>query len=368
MKIKAAVLNAARTPFVIEQLDLDGPRAGEVLVRIRSVGVCHSDWHLASGATTHPMPVVAGHEGAGVVEALGAGVTDLQVGEHVILNWAPSCGDCFYCRHAKPNLCQTYTAPIWAGTMLDGTTRLSRRGSSVYSYCGLAAFAQHTVVPRPSCVKVRQDVPLESAALVGCAVATGVGATRFTAMVQPGESVVVVGCGGVGLNCIQGARLCGASTIIAVDINPKQLQLARALGATHVVLAPGNLPDEVRVLTEGRGADHSFEAVGIPALQELAFELCRPGGTVTYAGLSPVGSSTNLPGALIVRQEKTIRGSYYGSVNPARDFALLIDLYLQKRLMLDELIARRYTLEQINVAFDDMLRGDGARGVILFET
>jgi S-(hydroxymethyl)glutathione dehydrogenase/alcohol dehydrogenase len=311
------------------------------------------------------VPVVAGHEGAGVVEAVGAGVSDLNIGDHVILNWAPSCGECFYCQHDKPNLCDTYTEPIWAGTMLDGTSRLRLGGQTAYSYCGLASFAERTVVPRQSCVKIAKDVPLESAALVGCAVATGVGAVMFTARVQPGESVAVIGCGGVGLNCIQGARLCGASTIVAIDVNPKKLQLARRFGATHELLSSPQVTQQIRDLTDGRGVDHAIEAVGVSSLQELALQLARPGGTVTLAGLSPMGSSTNLPGAVIVRQEKTIKGSYYGGVNPARDFPMLIDLYRQGKLKLDELISRQYPLNDINQAFDEMLNGDGARGILL---
>jgi NDMA-dependent alcohol dehydrogenase len=367
MKIKAALLTAPKTPFQIEELDLDPPRAGEVLVRIKAVGVCHSDWHLVSGDTKHPMPVVAGHEGAGIVEAVGEGVDQLAVGDHVILNWAPACGECFYCQHDQTNLCDTYTAPIWAGTMLDGTSRLHRGDQSVYSYCGLAAFASHTVVLHQSCVKIPRTVPFESAALIGCAVATGVGAAMFTAKVKSGESVAVIGCGGVGLNVIQGARLCGAGTIIAIDTSTEKADFARRLGASDLVISanPNEVIEKVRAHTQGRGVDHAFEAVGAPALQELAFELARPGGTVTLAGLSPMGSSTNLPGALIVRQEKTIKGSYYGSVNAARDFPRLIEFYSRGNLALDELITRRYSLDQINQAFAEMLAGKLARGVIV---
>ena len=371
MLVKAAVLHAPKTPFQIEELELDEPQAREVLVRVAASGVCHSDWHLVSGDTNHPMPCVAGHEGAGVVEAVGPGVSDVKIGDHVVLNWAPSCGACFYCLRGRSNLCDTYTKPIWAGTMLDGQTRLRRRdGSPVYHYCGLATFADHVVVPRVSVVAVRKDVPLEAAALVGCAVATGVGAAMFTAGVRPGESVVVVGCGGVGLNIIQGAQMCVASDIIAVDANEKKESIARTFGATHFVHALGRDAQatlaQVRALTGGRGADHAFEAVGIPALHELAFEAARPGGTVTLAGLSPMGSSTNLPGAVIARQEKTIKGSYYGTVHAPRDFPMLLDLYMNGKLKLDELISRRWRLEQINDAFAEMLTGDIARGVVVF--
>ncbi len=366
MQIKAALLTGAGQPFVIEELTLAAPQAGEVLVRIAASGVCHSDYHVMTGTTQHPMPCVCGHEGAGVVEAVGAGVSRVTVGDHVTLSWTPDCGQCFYCQHGKPNLCDTYTAPIWAGTMLDGTPRLSWRGQPVYHYCGLACFAEYVVVSERSCVPIRKDVPLTVASLVGCAVATGVGAAMYTAEVRPGESVVVYGAGGIGLNIVQGAALCGASTIITVDTHAAKMQLARDFGATHTLLADDHTHTAIRDLTGGRGADHVFEAVGLPAVQEAALEAARPGGTLTLVGLSPMGSGTNLPGALITRQEKTIKGSYYGTVNPARDFPLLLDLYMAGKLQLDSLITQEYPLEAINAAYDAMLTGGVARGVIVF--
>jgi NDMA-dependent alcohol dehydrogenase len=365
MKVAAAVLEAPNQPFRIESLDLAEPRANEVLVRIAAVGVCHSDWHLATGATKHPMPVVPGHEGAGVVEALGPNVDDLTVGDHVVLSWAPSCGRCFYCLRGRSNLCETYTAPIWAGTMLDGTTRLSRAGKPVYHYCGLAALAERAVVPRQSCVMIRKDVPFDVAALVGCAVATGVGAALYTAGVKPGESVVVFGCGGVGLSIVQGARLCGATEIIAVDRTIEKIAIARHFGATAVIMDTDDVPAITRQHTSGRGADHVFEAIGVPSVQERALDCVRPGGTLTLAGLSPMGSATNFPSAAITRQEKTIRGSYYGTVHAPRDFPLLLDLYKHGKLNLDDMITRRYRLDQVNQAYQDMLTGELARGVIV---
>ena len=242
-----------KEPFRIETVDLEPPRAGEVLVKIAAVGICHSDWHLVTGDTKHPFPVIAGHEGAGVVQAVGQGVANIKVGDHVVLSWAPSCGHCFYCLRDRPNLCETYTAPIWAGTMLDGTTRHSLNGKALYSYCGLAAFATHTVVPHQSCVVIDKEIPLESACLVGCAVATGVGAALFTAHVQPGETCVVFGCGGVGLNIIQGCKLAGASQIIAVDTEPKKIWVAKHFGATSAVMSTDNVPDIARHYTNGRG-------------------------------------------------------------------------------------------------------------------
>jgi NDMA-dependent alcohol dehydrogenase len=367
MQIQAAVLQAAKTPFQIETLTLDAPRDGEVLVRIVASGVCHSDYHLATGDTRHPLPVVCGHEGAGVVEAVGPGVTRAQVGDHVTLSWTPDCGHCFYCERGQPNLCETYTEPIWNGVMLDGTTRLHRaNGEPVYAYCGLATFAEYAVVPEQSCVPIRKDVPLEVAALVGCAVATGVGSVLYTADVKAGETVVVLGCGGVGLNVVQGAALAGAETIIAVDVNDAKMQLARDFGATHTLYSNAQTAADIRALTGGRGADYAFEAVGLPVLQELALEVIRPGGMAVLAGLSPMGTATNLPGAVLTRTEKTVKGSYYGSVNPQRDFPHFIDLYADGRLKLDQLISREYRLDQINEAFASMLSGEVARGIIRY--
>ncbi len=366
MQIKAALLTGAGQRFVIETLTLAAPQAGEVLVRIAASGVCHSDYHVMTGTTKHPVPCVCGHEGAGVVEAVGAGVTRVQVGDHVALSWAPDCGQCFYCQHGKPNLCDTYTAPIWAGTMLDGTPRLSWQGQPVYHYCGLACFAEYAVVSERSCIPVRKDVPLTVASLVGCAVATGVGAALYTAGVRPGESVVIYGAGGIGLNIVQGAALCGAATIITVDTNTAKMQMAGDFGATHALMADDHALTAIRDLTGGRGADHVFEAVGLPSVQETALAAVRPGGTLTLVGLSPMGSGTNLPGAIITRQEKTIKGSYYGTVNPSRDFPLLLDLYMAGKLQLDKLITQEYPLEAINTAYDAMLSGGVARGVIVF--
>ncbi len=366
MKTQAAVLNSPQTPLEIEELTLQSPADGEVLVRIVASGVCHSDYHLISGATRHPLPAVLGHEGAGIIEAVGSGVKRLQVGDHIIMNWAPSCGHCFYCQHGKPNLCDTFTGPLWAGTMLNGTTRLYRKDQPVYHYCGLATFSQYAVVPQESCIPIRKDGPLKVAALVGCAVATGVGSVIYTSPVRPGDSVVVIGCGGVGLNILQGAALCGAQTIIAVDTSPAKMPLAKQFGATHTLMADDKTLEMIRDLTGGRGADHVFEAIGVPKIQEIALDYVRPGGTLVLVGISAMGSATNLPGAVITRQEKVIKGSYYGTIDAARDFPMLLDLYMAHKLKLDELISTEYRLEEVNDAFAAMLGGHVARGVLIF--
>lgn len=367
MKVQAAVLRELNQPFAIAELELEEPRVGEVLVRMAASGVCHSDWHLVTGATKHVLPVVPGHEGSGVVIAIGPEVKTVQPGDHVVLNWAPDCGHCFYCQHNQPNLCDTFIKPVWAGTMLDGSVRLHDKGQPVYHFSGIASFADHAVVSEKSCIPIRRDVPLEVAALVGCAVSTGVGAVMYTAGVRPGDSVVVLGCGGVGLNILQGAVLSGAAAIIAVDSNPHKEDLARQFGATHFVLSGSNTRGEIMALTRGRGADYVFEAVGLPVLQELGLRLTRPGGTLVLVGLSHVKEPTNLSGAFIARQGKTIKGSYYGDVNTHRDFPLFLDLYMAGKLNLDALVSQRYPLAEINEAYQAMLSGAAARGVVVFE-
>jgi len=364
--IQAAVFRAPGVPFTVETLELSPPLAGEVQVRVRAVGVCHSDWHLMTGATSHPVPVVPGHEGAGVVEAVGPGVTTVKVGDHVALNWAPNCGHCFYCLHAKPSLCAEYLESIWAGVLLDGTTRLHLNGEPVFHFSALAAFAERTVVPEACCVRMPEEVPFEIAAVIGCAVTTGVGSVLNTAKVAPGSSVAVLGAGGVGLSTIMAARLAGAYPVIAIDTSAEKLEFARSLGATHGFLSGPGLLAEVRNLCGGRGPDYAFEAVGIPALQEQCLELIRPGGVAVLSGISPMGSGTNLPGALITRQEKTVMGSYYGTSSSARDFPLYAQMYLSGQLPLDRLVTRRYPLEQINEAYADLIGGLPGRGVIVF--
>ncbi|MCO6453353.1 MAG: zinc-binding dehydrogenase, partial [Caldilineales bacterium] len=307
------------------------------------------------------------HEGAGVVEAVGEGVTRVRPGEHVALNWAPNCGECFYCLHDRPSLCTAYIEPIWTGTMLDGSTRISLNGEPIYQFSALGCFAERIVVPQACCVPIPKDVPMQIAALVGCAVTTGVGAALNTVRVTPGSSVAVFGVGGVGLSVVMAAKLAGASRIIAVDRVEAKRKMAIEFGATDFVLADDRAVGEIRRLTEGRGADFVFEAVGIPAVQERCLAAARPGGVIVLAGLSPMGSSTNLPGAIITRQGKTDTGSYYGSANTTRDFPRYIDLYRRGLLDLDRLVSKVYALEQINEAYADMLSGGIARGVIVFD-
>lgn len=365
--VRAAVFRQAGIPFSVEDLHLEAPKSGEVLVRVKAVGICHSDWHLMTGATSHPVPVVPGHEGAGVIEAVGLGVEGLAVGDHVALNWAPSCGSCFFCAKGRPSLCGTYVEPIWAGTMLDGTTRLTTSaGEPVYHFSALACFAEACVVPHQCCVKLPDSVPFPIAAVIGCAVTTGVGSVLNTAQVEAGSTVAVFGAGGVGLSTVMGARLAGAAKIIAIDPLASRRQAALDMGADYALESGSGALAEVRRLTEGRGADYVFEAAGIPSVQEQCLEAARPGGTIVFSGISPMGSATNLPGSVIVRQEKTIMGSYYGTAHAPRDFVRYADEFAAGRLPLDRLITRSYALDEINGAHADMLSGATARGVIEF--
>lgn len=366
MQIQAAVFSSPQELFQIESLELAPPGRKEVLVRIAAAGVCHSDWHLMTGATRHPTPVVPGHEGAGIIEAIGEGVEFLQPGDHVALNWAPNCGRCFYCLHDRPSLCTTYLDPMWAGTLLDGTRRLSKNGRPVYHFSAISCFAEYAVVPQECCVPLPAEIPLYVAALIGCAVTSGVGAVLNTARVAPGSSLVVFGAGGVGLSAIMGARLAGADPIIAVDVAPEKEALAGRFGATHFLPAGPVAVEEIRRLTGGRGADTVLEAIGLPEVQEQCLEAVRPGGALVLVGLAPVDSQTTLPGAMITRQEKTVMGSYYGSTNTSRDFPYYAELYRRGKLDLEGLITQTYRLDQINQAFEDMLQGRNARGLIVF--
>jgi NDMA-dependent alcohol dehydrogenase len=364
--LRAAVLNAVNEPFSVEEVELAPPGRGEVAVRLRASGVCHSDWNVATGATANPVPVVLGHEGAGVVEETGEGVTGLAAGDHVVLSWLPSCGRCFYCTQGRPILCEWSTPAMLAGTMPDGTTRLSRNGEAIYHYSFLSTFAERCVVPEESCVRIRSDAPLEVAALVGCAVMTGIGAAMNRAQVEPGSSVAVFGAGGVGLSAVIGARLAGAGTVIAVDPLPFKRELAQELGATDT-LDPtnGDTAAAVRELTGGRGADYAFDAAGARGLVRAAYDSVRPGGTVVAIGIPPEDEEARLPGPRLPREEKIVTGSLYGSCRPHVDMPLVLDLFMAGRLPLDRLVTQTYSLDEINEAFAAMGAGEVARAVIV---
>lgn len=362
MKMKAAVCYEAHAPLVLEELELDEPREGEVLVRIESAGVCHSDYHVMKGEWKPPLPMVLGHEGAGVVEKVGPGVSLSKPGDHVILNFRPNCGWCKYCTNGRPVLCNGADSARWY--MFDGSVRLHKGSVDINHFARVACFAQYAIVPQSGAVPVRKDMPLDRACLIGCSVMTGVGAVTNTAKVEPGSSVLVVGCGGVGLNCIQGAALSGAGRIIAVDMLENKLAYAREFGATHVIDASkGDVVERVQTLTDG-GVDYAFEAIGYSKTIQQAYEATAPGGTTVVVGMAPEDDMLTISALSLPRAEKVLMGSWYGSARPFVDLPKMVDLYMDGRLKVDELVSRHYPLDEINVAYDALANGEVARSVL----
>ena len=369
MRIRAAVLERTGGELAVQDVDLAPPGPGEVLVRLAASGVCHSDQNAIDGTAATPCPAVLGHEGAGVVEALGDGVTAVAVGDHVTLSWAPSCGRCAECIRDLPQLCQAAWPAMGAGALLDGTTRLSRDGEPIHHYSLISSFAEACVVPERSCVVIPKDVPFDVAGLVGCAVTTGVGAVWNTARVRPGDRVAIVGCGGVGLSALLGAVAAGASEIIAVDVSEAKLAVARELGATQGVLWAGG-PDEtaeaVRQATGG-GVDYAIEATGRPEAMTAAFLSTRNRGAAVLIGIPHEDAVLSVPALTIPRMERRILGSIYGSARPERDFLTILDLYRRGRLPLDRLVSHRLPLERIDEAFALMHAGEARRAELELE-
>lgn len=369
--IKAAVFYEHNAPLRVEEIQIDTPKRTEVLVKVAASGVCHSDLSHLNGTLPLPAPpAVLGHEGAGIVEEVGADVTRVKPGDHVIVSWRPSCGRCSYCVTGQPHLCQTGSVELGHGYLLDGTSRLHKGDTEIKHLTGVSSFAEYAVVPESGIVKIRPDVPLEAAALVGCGVMTGVGAVINTAKVEPGSSVAVIGCGGVGLNTVQGAVLAGAEKIIAIDLNLRKLALASQFGATHCVSPQeGDPVSQVLGLTDGLGADYAFEVIGRSDTAVQAYHSIRPGGTAVVVGAAKPDDTMTIP-MISLLQEKTLKGSFYGSfygsARPSVDMPRLLDLYMNKRLKLDELVSRRITLEEINAAFDWIEKGEVARSVIVY--
>jgi S-(hydroxymethyl)glutathione dehydrogenase/alcohol dehydrogenase len=363
--MKAAVLYEPRKPLVIEDLKLAPPKAGEVRVKVAANGACHSDLHVMTGDMRMPLPLVLGHEGAGIVAETGAGVTSVKEGDHVVLSFSPVCGYCHYCTQGRPNLCET--RPKGLGTLMDGTTRLSKNGIEIFHFSYASTFAEEAVVPESCTIKIRDDVPLDRACFVGCGTMTGIGAAINTAKVRPGASVAVIGCGGVGLNVVQGAALAGARDIIAIDLLPNKLELAKVFGATQFVNpSQDDAYKAVMDLTRGRGADYAFEVISTPKTIELAFRMTGRGGTCTIVGVSPEGARISLNPNVFTLMEKRLIGSYYGSTRPRIDMPLLIDLYMDKKIKIDELVSRTFPLEGVNEAYDLLRKGEVSRSVIKF--
>jgi Zn-dependent alcohol dehydrogenase len=366
MRIRGAVLEETQGPLSVQELDLADPGPEEVLVRLAASGVCHSDLNAIDGTAETPCPAVLGHEGAGVVEAVGSRVKHVRPGDRVALSWMPSCGTCEECARGYSWLCSTAWPAMETGGLLDGTTRLSRDGKPVYHYSFLSTFAERCVVPERCCVPIADDVPLEIAALVGCAVTTGVGAVMRTADAKPGDRVVVVGCGGVGLSALMAAVAVGAEPVIAVDAVPEKLETARSFGATHTVLwegTPEATAEAVREASAG-GVDIAVEATGRPEAMRAAYLSTRPRGATVLVGIPRADAALELPAATIPRGERRVVGSIYGSSRPDQDFTTTLDLFRSGMLPLDRLVSHRLPLDEVTRAFELMKSGNALRVVL----
>jgi S-(hydroxymethyl)glutathione dehydrogenase/alcohol dehydrogenase len=360
--MKAAVLREVNKPLEIEDVQLADPGPREVLVRTVAAGVCHSDLHFQNGSYPYPLPSVLGHESAGVVEAVGSMVDYVKPGDHVITCLSAFCGHCEDCLTGHMSLCQEPELQRHQ----DEPPRIAAGGETVHQFLNLSSFAEYMLIHEHALTKIREDMPMDRAALIGCGVTTGVGAVIHTAGVEPGSTVVVIGCGGVGLSCINGAEIAGAARIIAVDTVPSKLDLARKFGATDVINAGDGDPIEaVRELTDG-GVHYSFEAIGLKATTEQSFKMLRRGGTATIIGMIPVGTMIELHGPEFL-QERTIQGSNMGSNRFRVDMPRFVDFYLQGKLHLDDMISGRIKLEDVNDALAALETGEVARNVIMFE-
>ncbi|MFP6824194.1 MAG: Zn-dependent alcohol dehydrogenase [Pseudomonadales bacterium] len=360
--MKAAVLREVNKPLEIEEVQTADPGPREVLVRTVAAGVCHSDLHFQNGSYPYPLPVILGHESAGVVEAVGSDVKYVQKGDHVITCLSAFCGHCEYCLTGQMSLCQEPELQRKS----DESPRLAQEGTPIAQFLNLSSFAEYMLVHEHAVAKVRKDMPLDRAALIGCGVTTGVGAVIHTAAVEPGSTVAVIGCGGVGLSCINGAEIAGASRIIAVDTLASKLELARKFGATEVVNATDNDPVEaVRELTGG-GVHYAFEAIGLKVTTEQAFKMIRSGGCATVIGMIPVGTMVEIHGPEFLR-EKKLQGSNMGSNRFRVDMPRYVEFYLAGKLHLDDMISSHIKLEDVNDAFAQLETGEVARNIIMFE-
>lgn len=369
MKIKAAVAYKANAPLSIETVDLEGPKAGEVLVEIKATGVCHTDAYSLSGADPEGIfPSILGHEGAGVVAEVGAGVTTLKRGDHVIPLYTPECRQCRYCLSQKTNLCQAIRSTQGRGLMPDSTSRFSIGGEKIFHYMGTSTFANYTVLPEIALAKIREDAPFDKVCYIGCGVTTGLGAVIYTAKVSPGANVVVFGLGGIGLNVIQGAKMVGADKIIGVDINPARRPLAEKLGMTHFV-NPTDIAKELVPylidLTDG-GADFSFECIGNVEVMRQALECCHKGwGVSVIIGVAGAGQEISTRPFQLVTG-RVWKGSAFGGARGRTDVPKIVDWYMEKKINIDDLITHTLPLKKINEAFDLMHQGKSIRSVVIF--
>jgi S-(hydroxymethyl)glutathione dehydrogenase/alcohol dehydrogenase len=368
MKTKAAVLYEHGKPLVIDELELDSPKEREVSIEYRAAGLCHTDLSLINGvARMCPLPCVPGHEGAGVVREIGPAVTTVKPGDHVLLMWVPVCGRCYYCLRGQPYLCAEKDKNR-GGAMPDGTYRLRKGPRTVHSMMGVGSFSEYNVAAETCVLSIDPSIPFDIAAIAGCGVITGVGAVINKAKVRPGNSVAVLGSGGVGLNVIQGAVLANATKIVAIDILDNKLELAKVFGATDVINASKEDPlKKALEITNGVGVDYAFEAVGSADTTQTAYQLIRRGGSVVIVGIPGLDAKLTLPLAEIAVMEKSILGSFYGSGDIRSELITLLELYKAGRINLENLITNRYRFEEINTGFNDLEAGKNARGVIMYE-
>jgi S-(hydroxymethyl)glutathione dehydrogenase/alcohol dehydrogenase len=366
LRFSAAVLHEVGAVLQVEELEMSCLKPTDVLVRVQASGLCHTDLEVVEGALKAPLPIALGHEGAGIVEAVGQAVTRVKPDDHVVCSWNPNCGHCFYCAQDQPILCETFARNSGQGALMDGISRLRGKAAAVHHHSFVSSHAEYCVVPEAGAIPVPRDIPFDRACLLGCAVMTGVGGATKVAKVAVGSSVAVFGCGAVGLNVLQGARLSGARRIIAIDLDARKLAMALTFGATDTVNPSTHDPVEgVRQLTAGRGADYTFEAAGNERCLQQALEGARPGGRIVILGKVNVDRYVSLRfGSLI--GEKQITRSSYGGARPALDFPLLAGLYLDGKLKLDELITRRIALEDINSGLHALKEGNGVRTVVTF--
>jgi S-(hydroxymethyl)glutathione dehydrogenase/alcohol dehydrogenase len=349
--------------IAVQEVTIDEPQAGEVKVKMGATGVCHSDLSVVNGTIPMALPMVLGHEGAGTVEAVGEGVTNVVVGDHVVLSFVPNCGECWFCMNGEPHLCSVGGQ---AGRMLDGTARVHGEQGDLGVMQFLGCMAEYSVVPAISVVAIDKSIPFDRAALVGCGVMTGVGAAIKTAKVKPGSSVAVFGCGGVGLSVIQGARLAGAGRIFAVDLSDNKLTLAKEFGATDIVNASSDPVGPIREAMGGRGVDYAFEAIGNPVVMSQTYGAARRGGTVVIVGLGKLTETVPMNAMLLSVESKTTLGCFYGNTNFKVDMPMLLDLYQAGKLDLDRMVTRTYSIDQALEAFEDLEKGVNARGVIVY--
>lgn len=366
MDFQAAVLPAVGAPLTVETVKLERIGPTDVVIRNRASGLCHTDLEVIEGSLSYPVPIVLGHEGAGVVEEVGRQVTQVRPGDHVVASWNPFCGDCFYCIRGMPILCEPFTLHQPQGNLLDGTSRLSWKGERLSHFSVVSSHAEYSVVPESGAIAVPPEIPFDRACLIGCAVMTGVGAVSRLAQVESGASVAVVGCGPVGLNVIQASVLERAGQVIAVDRDAQRLSLAERFGATTAMTVGDTNTADIKDLTGGRGADYVFECAGAEQSMRLAAEITRPGGQLVILGKVNVDHDVRLRFGSMMGEKQIIRSSY-GGARPRRDFPWLAQLYLDGKLDLDTVISTHLSLDRINDGFDAMRRGEGIRHVVTFD-